>query len=100
MKIINEKIYLNTKGNPDFINITDDISRILGRANLKRGSVTVFVIGSTAAITTFEYEPGLLEDMKDIYEKLIPFRKGYQTTLPGAMPTAPAICAPHFRGLL
>jgi len=78
MKIINEKIYLNTKGNPDFINITDDISRILGRANLKRGSVTVFVIGSTAAITTFEYEPGLLEDMKDIYEKLIPFRKGYQ----------------------
>jgi secondary thiamine-phosphate synthase enzyme len=78
MKIINEKIHLNTKGNPDLINITEDIERILGSTNLNRGSVTVFVIGSTAAITTFEYEPGLIKDMEELYERLIPRRKGYQ----------------------
>jgi len=78
MKIINEKIYFDTKGNPDFINITEDIERILGSAKLSRGSVTVFVIGSTAAITTFEYEAGLVEDMEAIYEKLIPSRRSYQ----------------------
>lgn len=77
MKVINEKIYLNTKGNPDLINITGDVERMLGATNLRRGSVTVFVVGSTAAITTFEYEPGLLKDMQEIFEKLIPCRKGY-----------------------
>ncbi|MFA5114546.1 MAG: secondary thiamine-phosphate synthase enzyme YjbQ [Candidatus Omnitrophota bacterium] len=77
MKIINEKISLNTKGNPDLLDITADIKRILDSTNLKRGSVTVFAVGSTAAITTFEYEPGLLQDMQDIYEKLVPRRKGY-----------------------
>ena len=78
MKIITEKVYLNTKGNPDLINITEDIERILGSTNLNRGSVTVFVIGSTAAITTFEYEPGLIKDMEAFYEKLIPCNKSYQ----------------------
>jgi len=78
MKVINEKIYLDTKGNPDLINITADVQRILVSSKLKRGSVTVFVIGSTAAITSFEYEPGLIQDMGEFYEKIISSRKSYQ----------------------
>jgi len=77
MKIINEKIALNTKGNPDLINITDTITKILKSSQLKQGSITVFVVGSTAAITTFEYESGLISDMRDLYEKLIPQNKNY-----------------------
>jgi len=67
MKIINEVIRLKTKGNPDLLNITEEITRLLKSTKLKKGNVTVFVVGSTAAITSFEYEPGLIEDMVDFY---------------------------------
>jgi secondary thiamine-phosphate synthase enzyme len=77
MKIATEKIALSTKGNPDLIDITAKIKNILAGSGLKEGSVTVFVIGSTAAIATFEYEPGLVEDMRDLYDKLIPRNKHY-----------------------
>ena len=77
MKIINEKIILNTQGNPDLVDITAKIRDALKSTGLKKGNVTVFVIGSTAAITTFEYEPGVVGDMGELYEKLIPKNKHY-----------------------
>jgi len=77
MEIINKKIKLQTKGNPDLLNITAEISRILDAAKLKKGNVVVFVIGSTAAIVTFEYEPGLIQDVQELYEKLIPKKIRY-----------------------
>ena len=77
MKIITEKIVLNTKGDPDLINITGKVGEILDATGLKHGQVTVFVIGSTAAITTFEYEPGLIKDISEFYEQLIPKKKSY-----------------------
>ncbi len=77
MKITNEIIRLHTRGNPDLINITNKISEILEATKLKGGNLTVFVIGSTAAITTFEYEPGLIQDVQDLFEKLIPQNKHY-----------------------
>ena len=77
MKIINEKISINTKGNPDLVNITQEITKMLQASKLKKGNLTVFVIGSTAAITSFEYEPGLIKDVQDLYEKIIPSNKHY-----------------------
>ena len=75
MEIINKKIVLDTKGNPDLVDITDKIKDALKLSGLKRGNITVFVVGSTAAITTFEYESGLVKDMQELYEKLIPKNK-------------------------
>jgi secondary thiamine-phosphate synthase enzyme len=77
MKIINKKITFDTKGAGDLINITEEISNILTSSMLRNGILTVFVTGSTAAITTFEYEPGLIKDMRDFYERLIPSDKHY-----------------------
>jgi secondary thiamine-phosphate synthase enzyme len=77
MKIINKKIVLKTKGNPDLINITDEVAEILAKSGLEKGNVTVFVAGSTAAITTFEYEPGLLKDVQEMFDNLIPRNKAY-----------------------
>lgn len=77
MKVINERIRLSTKGNPDLVNITDRIAAILKSSNLKRGNLTVFVVGSTLAVTTFEYEPGLVRDMREMYEKLVPSNRSY-----------------------
>ena len=77
MKIINETIKLNTKGNPDLINITEEVVDLLKNAKLQKGLLTVFVVGSTAAITTFEYEPGLIQDVTELYDKIIPQNKHY-----------------------
>lgn len=77
MKIINKKIELKTKGNPDLINITDRVDSALKSSGLKNGTLTVFVVGSTAAITTFEYEPGLIKDVRELCDKLIPSKARY-----------------------
>jgi secondary thiamine-phosphate synthase enzyme len=77
MKILTHRISLQTKGAGDLIDITDQIVGILKSTKLKTGQVTVFNIGSTAAITTFEYEPGMIIDMKELYEKIVPSGKHY-----------------------
>lgn len=77
MKILNEKIELKTKGNGDLINITDRVSDLVASSDVKKGQVTVFVAGSTAAIMTFEYEPGLIRDVKELCDKLIPRKTHY-----------------------
>lgn len=77
MKIFTQQITLKTNGNPDLINITEPVEKVLYSSKLKRGSLTVFVIGSTAAVTTLEYEPGLIQDLAELYEKIIPRRQEY-----------------------
>ena len=77
MKVATERIRLQTKGNPDLIDITDRLNKVVFGAKIKNGSVNVFVVGSTAALTTFEYEPGLIQDVSQLYEKLIPAQKHY-----------------------
>jgi secondary thiamine-phosphate synthase enzyme len=72
MEIINERITLETGGSGDLIDITAELHRILDKSTLMDGNMTVFVSGSTAGITTFEYEPGMIRDMKEFYEKLVP----------------------------
>jgi secondary thiamine-phosphate synthase enzyme len=77
MKIINEHLSVGTKGDPDLIDITDRITAILKKSGLRNGSMTVFVTGSTAAITTFEFEPGMVKDVRALFERLIPRKAGY-----------------------
>ena len=77
MKIITRTIAMDTTGAGDLKDITTELVRILGESGLRTGNMTVFVIGSTAAITTFEYEPGMIRDMRDLYEKLVPRRRHY-----------------------
>ncbi len=77
MKIVSDRIKLSTRGNGTLINITEDVSEKLRRSGLTIGNATVFVVGSTAAITAFEYEPGLSKDMLEFYDKLAPEKKSY-----------------------
>jgi len=78
MKIITHRIHRETKGAGDLVNITEEIADLLRNTGLKNGQVTVFNIGSTAAIATFEFEPGMIKDVKELFEKLIPQNKHYQ----------------------
>lgn len=78
MKIITKEIIISTEGNCDIKNITLEVQRILIASKLQEGNCTVFSIGSTASITTIEYEPGLLKDIPKVLEKLIPTLSKYQ----------------------
>jgi secondary thiamine-phosphate synthase enzyme len=77
LKIITQEIQKKTKGNCDIIDITGDIHNCLFKSGIKEGTCTVFSIGSTAGITTIEYEPGLLKDIQKLLEKLIPSASRY-----------------------
>jgi secondary thiamine-phosphate synthase enzyme len=77
MKIITKRISLTTKGNGDFIDITEKVAMFLDECLLQSGNILVFVVGSTAAITTFEFEPGLVADMKAFYQTIAPSGRHY-----------------------
>ncbi|MBU2573080.1 MAG: secondary thiamine-phosphate synthase enzyme YjbQ [Elusimicrobia bacterium] len=77
MKILTRDLTLKTSGAGDLINITDELRGILKESKLKEGAMTVFAVGSTFAVTSFEYEPGLIKDMKELYEKLVPSNRSY-----------------------
>ena len=70
-------IKVNTEGNCHIIDITPDLKKIVEKDNLKDAIIFLSVIGSTAALTTTEYEPGLLKDIKETLDKLLPYREDY-----------------------
>lgn len=72
MKIVTQEIKKKTNGNCDIIDITNEINNIILNAGVKEGLCTIFSVGSTAGITTIEYEPGLLKDIPKLLDKLIP----------------------------
>jgi secondary thiamine-phosphate synthase enzyme len=77
MKIVTHEIQLTTEGNTDIINITSAIAEAVKGSGLKEGMAFLFVVGSTAGLTTCEYEPGLVSDLKKFFEKLIPKNAPY-----------------------
>jgi len=77
MKIITKELKFATQGHTDILNVTDDVRQELKTAGLKQGVIFLFVVGSTAGITTTEFEPGLESDLKRFFEKIIPSRVSY-----------------------
>jgi secondary thiamine-phosphate synthase enzyme len=67
-----EQISLSTKGYSDIRDITSQVEEVVARSGVKAGLVNVFVIGSTASVSTIEYEPALVEDFRDQIEKFVP----------------------------
>jgi secondary thiamine-phosphate synthase enzyme len=72
MGVVTKKIKISTKGETDIIDITPMLEGALGKTKLANGTVTAFVPGATAGITTIECESGLIEDIKKAFEKLAP----------------------------
>lgn len=72
------KFEVKTRGHYDFLNITDKVASLVEKAGIKKGVVSVFVQGSTCALTTMEYEEGLTEDFKNMLEKLAPEEARYK----------------------
>jgi secondary thiamine-phosphate synthase enzyme len=72
MKIITEQFTVNSRGNCDIIDITDYVNKFVQKNKFSNGNASVFSVGSTASISTIEYEPGLKKDLSEILDKLIP----------------------------
>lgn len=72
MQIVTRTIYIKSEGEGDMIDITPETSKILTQSKLKDGIITIFVPGSTAAVTTIEYEPGLRQDFPHMLSRLVP----------------------------
>ncbi len=72
MEISTEIIAVDTSEGFDVIDITDRVEKLVATSRLSVGSVVLFAVGATVALTTVEYEPGLVSDMADLFEKLAP----------------------------
>jgi len=72
MDIVTKEIQYDTRGEADIIDITEDIQNWITKSRLKDGQVTVFIPGSTASLTTVEYEKGLVKDLKSLFERVAP----------------------------
>jgi len=72
MAVITKTIRVKTKQEDDIVNISEQTSKAVENSGIKSGTVTIFVSGSTAALTTIEYEPGLLSDFQKMLERIAP----------------------------
>ncbi|MBN2168402.1 MAG: YjbQ family protein [Actinobacteria bacterium] len=70
-----------TIGNGEVIDISSQAAEAVRNSGLGEGIVNVFVPGATAGVTTIEYEPGLVEDINDMFEKIIPLEIEYKHNL-------------------
>ena len=72
MEIVTESFSVSTRGDSEVRDITGNLTAVLAPHKLREGLVTVFVSGSTASITTTEFEPGLRKDIPEVLERLAP----------------------------
>ena len=77
MPVKTGNISLSTRGNTDIIDITKELERLVAESGLKSGTVTVFCPSSTSGLTTVEYEPGAVSDLKRLFEEIIPSKREY-----------------------
>ncbi|MGB9906599.1 MAG: secondary thiamine-phosphate synthase enzyme YjbQ [Candidatus Saccharicenans sp.] len=77
MKIVHDLITVSTRGYNDLKDLTPQVQQKLQQSGLQSGQVLVFIQGSTAAVTTIEYEPGLVKDLSELLEKLVPSSRSY-----------------------
>ena len=78
MPVFTKTLSLESKGNNDMINITDQVEQVLASGEIDEGIVTVFVPGSTASVTTIEFEPGLQHDLPRALERVAPSDASYE----------------------
>ncbi len=78
MAVYRDRVTISTNGFTDIVNITNDVHDFVSKNDCKEGHLLIFIDGSTAAISTIEYEPGLLKDLPEFLESIIPMNKRYQ----------------------
>ena len=70
--MLTDYIKVSTKGNNDIVDITMQVQEIVQKRKIKDGVLFLSVVGSTAGLSTMEYEPGLSKDLKESFDNLFP----------------------------
>jgi len=78
MTVVTKDIAFQSKGNCDIIDITSQVAKNVEESEVTTGIVTLFISGSTAGVTTIEYEPRLLSDFKGMWDRVIPQNIPYE----------------------
>jgi len=81
MAVVTRDISFNTKGKSQVVDITRLVMEEVDTCRIKNGNITLFVPGSTASLTTIEYERGVVSDLKGAFERLIPEKMDYKHNL-------------------
>ncbi len=76
--VVETEVGVKTRGELDIVDVTGEIEKIVSKTGIKNGIANVFVPGSTGAVTTIEYEPGLLKDFPNALERLAPRSAEYE----------------------
>jgi secondary thiamine-phosphate synthase enzyme len=75
--IVSRTLEVLTKGNDDIVDLTPALRAAIHDSDLARGTATLFVTGSTAGLTTIEFEPGLVADLAAAFETIAPRNRAY-----------------------
>jgi secondary thiamine-phosphate synthase enzyme len=77
MRVIQERLTVSTSGHGDMHDLTEQVAAIIMHSQVRTGLVHLFNIGSTAALGTIEFEPGLQKDLPEILDRLMPPSRSY-----------------------
>jgi len=78
MSVVTKDIAFQSKGNCDIVDITSRVAKNVEQSGVNSGIVTLFIVGSTAGITTIEYEPNLVSDLRNMWDRMIPQNIPYE----------------------
>lgn len=78
MSVYSDEINIQTNGEIDIVDITSDVIEVVNKSKIKDGIACIFISGSTGALTTIEYEPGLIQDLPQALERIIPKNINYK----------------------
>ena len=77
MKLVTRRIHFSTQGNSEIINLTNTVKEYLEGTNLNSGLANLFIPGATGGLTTMEYEPGLIDDLRQTFQRIAPEETKY-----------------------
>lgn len=78
MTVYTGRIGLKTRAEDDIVDVTAEVQRVVSESGVENGTALVFVVGSTAAVTTVEHEPGLVADLRSAMDRLYPKGEDYE----------------------
>jgi secondary thiamine-phosphate synthase enzyme len=78
MSVVTKEITLHSSGNCDIIDITSQVAKDVEKSGINSGIATLFIVGSTAGITTIEHEPNLVSDFKNMWDRVVPQNISYE----------------------
>ena len=81
MSVVTDRVAVKTRGDSEIVDLTDEVQGLVSKHGFREGQALVFVPGSTAGLTTIEYEDGLLKDLPAAFERLAPREMNYHHEL-------------------